>query len=155
MIFRWIQWNVKLIKVSIIDTSYWSSLIAREICTLYGKDAMNVRTAGRWFLSFKENNFELKDIDRSGHPFEFDEERLNQLLHKNARQSTRELAQQMEYDHKNVVNHLHSIKRFQNTALGFHMPWVKRTKINEARLLPICYLVFDWHVVISNVFFIA
>ena len=62
---------------------------AREICAVYGKGAIAERTARYWFAKFKSANFDLKDASHSGRPSEFDEERLNQLLHKDARQNQR------------------------------------------------------------------
>ena len=68
---------------------------AREICAVYGEGAIAERTARYWFAKFKSGNFDLKDASCSGRPSEFDEERLNQLLHEDARQTTRELAERM------------------------------------------------------------
>ena len=62
---------------------------AREICAVYGKGAIAERTAQYWFAKFKRGNFDLKDASHSGRPSEFDEERLNQLLHEDARQNQR------------------------------------------------------------------
>jgi hypothetical protein len=53
---------------------------AREICAVYGEDAMNERTAQRWFTRFKAGNFNLEDMARSGRPVEFDEDLLNELI---------------------------------------------------------------------------
>ena len=71
---------------------------AREICAVYGEDAMPERTAQWWFSRFKNKKFNFKDVARSGRPVGFDEDRLNQLLHENLRQSTRELAEQLTCD---------------------------------------------------------
>ena len=63
-----------------------------NICAVYGQDAMNERTARRWLLRFKDGNFNLKDMERSRRPVEFNENRLNQLIHEDPRQTTVELA---------------------------------------------------------------
>lgn len=86
---------------------------ARQICSVYGKEEMSESTARRWFSRFKNGNFDLKDGPHTGRPTVFDEERLNQLLHENPRQTTRELAEQMDCDKKTVVNHLHSMGKVQ------------------------------------------
>jgi len=73
------------------------------------------------FHASKTKKFNLKDAARSGRPVGFDEDRLNQLLHENPRQSTRELAEQLTCDQKTVVNHLHSMGiKSKNSAHGFH-----------------------------------
>lgn len=82
---------------------------AREICEVYGEEAMPVRTAQYWFKRFKDGNFDIKDAARSGRPVEFDEERLNQLLHENSHQTTRELAEQMGCVHSTIEKHLNSM----------------------------------------------
>lgn len=49
---------------------------AREICNVYGVDAIAPRTAQDWFTKFKNGNFNLDDTPRSGRPTDFDEDRL-------------------------------------------------------------------------------
>ena len=94
--------------------------VAREICAVYGEDAMPERTARWWFSRFKNKKFNLKDAARSGRPVGFDEDRLNHLLHENPCQSTRELAEQSICDQKTVVNHLHSMGKVQKLGAWFH-----------------------------------
>ncbi|KOC64196.1 Histone-lysine N-methyltransferase SETMAR [Habropoda laboriosa] len=86
---------------------------ARDICAVYGEGAIAERTARDWYAKFKNGNFDLKDAPRSGRPVEFDEERLNQLLHVNSRQTTRELAEKMECSHTAIEKHLHSMGKVQ------------------------------------------
>lgn len=50
-------------------------------------------TISCWFLHFKKRNFELDNGKHPSQPVEFDEERLNQFLHKNPHQTTKELAE--------------------------------------------------------------
>ena len=50
---------------------------ARDICVVYGENAISERTACYWHAKFKNGNFDLKDAPRSGRPAELDEERLN------------------------------------------------------------------------------
>ena len=64
-----------------------SAKAAGDICAVYGEGAIAERTARDWYAKFKNGNFDLKDAPRSGRPVEFDEERLNQLLHENSRQT--------------------------------------------------------------------
>ncbi|XP_035221313.1 histone-lysine N-methyltransferase SETMAR-like, partial [Stegodyphus dumicola] len=83
--------------------------VAREICEVYGEGAMLGRTARNWFAKFKNGNFHLEDAARSGQLNEFDEERLNQLLHEDARQTTRELAERMRCSQMTIVRHFGSM----------------------------------------------
>lgn len=68
---------------------------ARDICAIYGEDAITARTARDWFVKFKNGNFDLNDMPRSGRPTEFDEDNLKALLKENGRQTCRELAEKM------------------------------------------------------------
>ena len=86
---------------------------ARDICAVYGEGAIAERTARDWYTKFKNGNFDLKGALRSGRSIEFDEERLNQLLHENSRQTTRELAEKMECSHTAIEKHLHSMGKIQ------------------------------------------
>ncbi|KOC61836.1 Histone-lysine N-methyltransferase SETMAR [Habropoda laboriosa] len=86
---------------------------ARDICAVYGEGAMAERTARDCYAKFKNGNFDLKDAPGSGRSVEFDEERLNQLLHENSRQTTREPAEKMECSHTAIEKHLHSMGNVQ------------------------------------------
>ena len=62
---------------------------------------------------FKRGNFDLKDAPRSDRPIELDEKQLNQFLHEDSHQTTRELAEKMECSHTAVEKHLHSMGKVQ------------------------------------------
>ena len=53
---------------------------AQDICIVYGDGAITERTAQKWFSRFRGGNFNLSDMERTGHPVLFDEEHLNKLL---------------------------------------------------------------------------
>ena len=59
---------------------------ARNICAVYGDNVIGERAAKKWFSLFKEDHFEINDTPRSGRPSEFDEDRLNILIHNDSRQ---------------------------------------------------------------------
>ncbi|XP_035219834.1 histone-lysine N-methyltransferase SETMAR-like [Stegodyphus dumicola] len=91
---------------------------AREICEVCGEGATPERTARNYFAKFKNGNFYLEDAACSGRPNEFDEERLNQRLHVDASQTTRELADRMVCSRTTIVRHLGSIwKKSKNSDI--------------------------------------
>ncbi|XP_052827644.1 histone-lysine N-methyltransferase SETMAR-like [Octopus bimaculoides] len=112
-----LKWNVKLRKTSIFNTSYllllikvlWPQKLLMTFVLCMERVPIALGTARGWYAKFKNGNFDLKDAPRSGRPVEFDEERLNQLLHKSSRQTTRELAEKMECSHTAIEKHLHSM----------------------------------------------
>ena len=93
---------------------------SHEICVVYGENAMPERTTQWWFSRFKNGNFTLTDDERSGRPVELDDDQLNNFLHENPRQSTRELGEQLGCDHKTVLNHLDAMGKVQK--LGSWVP---------------------------------
>ena len=93
---------------------------AREVCVVYGENAVPERTARNWFTKFKDGNFDLEDASRSGRPVEFNENRLNQLLHEDARQTTRELSERMDCSQMTIVRHLRTMGKVQK--LGCWVP---------------------------------
>ncbi|KFD56382.1 hypothetical protein M513_02837 [Trichuris suis] len=72
---------------------------AEKIQAVYGEEAISDRAARKWFSRFREGNFDLSDSARSERPSDFDEEKLNALVHENPRQSTRELAEKIGCGH--------------------------------------------------------
>lgn len=81
---------------------------------------MSQNTARRRFPRFKNGNFDLRDGLHIGGPIKFDEERLNNILHKNTRQTIRDLAEQTGCDFKKNFreHHLYSIGNVQNLREG-------------------------------------
>jgi hypothetical protein len=39
---------------------------ARNICAIYGEDSIAERTAQKWFVCFKQGNFDMSDTPHSG-----------------------------------------------------------------------------------------
>ena len=67
----------------------------RNICTVYGENAIGESTARKWFSRFKEDRFDISATPRSGRSSEFDEDRLDTLINNDPCQCTRELANVM------------------------------------------------------------
>ncbi|GFY04737.1 hypothetical protein TNCV_419911 [Trichonephila clavipes] len=56
---------------------------SRDVCVMYGEAVIDEIITRDCFTKFENVNFDLEDASRSGHPVEFNEERLNQLLLEN------------------------------------------------------------------------
>ena len=52
---------------------------ARNICAVYGNNAIVESTARKWFSRFKEVRFNISDNPRSGRLSGYDEDRLNEI----------------------------------------------------------------------------
>ena len=67
----------------------------KNIHATYGEEAVGGSTCYRWFSKFRSKYTNLTDKPRSGRPVDFDDEALQALLDANTRQTTRELAEQL------------------------------------------------------------
>ena len=82
---------------------------SRRINAAFGAGTVSERTAQDWFARFRQGNFNLEDLPRSGRPSEVDDDRLRTLVEADPRQTTRELAQVLDVDHETVTSHLHQL----------------------------------------------
>lgn len=104
----------------------------QKICEVYGEDAISLRTSQNWFQRFYDGDFDLNDKIRPGRPVELDEERLNNLVHEDPRQTTRELAEKMQCSHSTIERHLHSMGKVQK--LGAWVPHVLNNENKNQRI---------------------
>lgn len=105
---------------------------SRIICCVYGEKAVSERTAQKWFLKFNSGDFDLNDASRSGRPSDFNEDCLNQLIHDDPRQSTRELGQIMDCDHTTISRHLKKMGKVQK--LGSWVPHLLKESHKNQRV---------------------
>ena len=80
---KWRNWNISDI-FSLRDAKRAET--ARNICVVFGDNAIGESMARKWFSSFKADRFDISDTPRSGRPSGFDEDRLNTLIHNDPRQ---------------------------------------------------------------------
>uniref|UniRef100_A0A0N5BH76 HTH_48 domain-containing protein n=1 Tax=Strongyloides papillosus TaxID=174720 RepID=A0A0N5BH76_STREA len=104
----------------------------REICSVYGEDAIGWSTAKDWYRKFRNGNFDLQDSPRTGRPSSFDEERLTDLLREDNRQTCRKLSEKMNCGLGTISRHLTSIGYEQK--FGVWLPHHLTEKNKEKRL---------------------
>ena len=109
-----------------------ASEATRDICAVYGEDAIAERTARDWFARFKHDKFDLNDALRSGRPVEIDEDQLGDLLKEDGRQTCRELGEKMNCDFATISRHLQSMGFTQK--LGAWVPHELTQKQKDKRL---------------------
>ena len=76
---------------------------------VYGEGVIGKSMARKWFVKFKNGNFDINDTPRRGRPFEFDEDHLKALLKEKSCETSCELAKKMNCDQKTILNNLHSM----------------------------------------------
>ena len=94
--------------------------VARNICAVYGVNAIGESMARKWFSRFKDDSFDIGDTTHSGRPSGFHEDCLNTFIHNDSCQYTRELANVMNCDHSTIMQYLHSMDKVKK--LGVWVP---------------------------------
>ena len=79
--------------------------MTRNICGVYGDNAIRESMARKWFSRFKEDCFDISGTPRTGRPSGFDEDRLNTLIHIDPRHCTQELENMMNCHHSTIMRH--------------------------------------------------
>ena len=94
---KWRNWNISDIFFSLSSIKGAEAAeAARNICAVYGDNAIGERVARKWFSRFKEDRFDISGTPCSGRPSGFDEDHLNTLIQNDPSQCTRELANVMK-----------------------------------------------------------
>ena len=70
----------------------------RNICNVYGEDAVNIRTCQRWFKKFHSGNIALVDEPHPGRQSKIDDEELLALIEAEPRITTREIGERLMVD---------------------------------------------------------
>ena len=99
---------------------------ARNICVVYGDNAIGANTARKWFSRIKDDRFDISDTPRSGRTSGFDEDRLKVLIHNDLRKCSRELINVINCDNSTIVRHLYSNGKVQKS--GVWVPHALRQK---------------------------
>ena len=94
--------------------------VTRNIRSVYGNEALSVRTCQRWFGQFRLRNFSLEDSPRSGRPSSVNIELLQTVVEENPKQTARELAKQFNTSHTSIIKHLHELGKV--SKLGQWVP---------------------------------
>jgi histone-lysine N-methyltransferase SETMAR len=83
---------------------------SRNICNVFGTNAVTEGTCQFWFKKFCSGNFNLSNKPHSGRPSMVGEQVLKQMVTENPRQTSQELTERLNADHSTVLDHLHNLK---------------------------------------------
>ena len=76
---------------------------------VYWEGVIGESTARKWFVKFKNGNFDNDNTPCNRRPSEFDKDHLKALLKEESHQTSRELAEKINCNLKAIFNHLHSM----------------------------------------------
>jgi histone-lysine N-methyltransferase SETMAR len=108
---------------------------ASEICSVYGENAVTPRVCQKWFARFRDGNFQLEDQERAGRPRELNCEDLEAVVDENPRQSTRKLADILNFDQSTILRRLNEIGK--KCKLGKRVPYTL-SETSKMQRLNIC-----------------
>lgn len=86
-----------------------ASVACKNLCAVFGKDIVNVRTCQRWFSKFRSGDLSLEESDRSGRPSKIDNDVLRSMLENNPHLTSREIAEEFGIHHTTVGDHIKSL----------------------------------------------
>ncbi|XP_053211559.1 histone-lysine N-methyltransferase SETMAR-like [Panonychus citri] len=81
----------------------------RYLCFSYGTECLSERQCRRWFVKFRNGNFEVKRSPGQGRKMTLNLDHLREIIQSNPRQSTRELAIVLNVCQKTISNGLKKI----------------------------------------------
>ena len=106
-----------------------ASEVTKDICAVYGEDAIAERTVGDWFARFKRSNFDLNDAPRSGRTIKMDEDQLRDLLKEDGHQTCRELGEKMKCEFATISRHLQSMGFTQKLGSWVSSPYTAQISL--------------------------
>ncbi|CAF3359225.1 unnamed protein product [Rotaria sp. Silwood2] len=81
----------------------------RIVTGTHGAKVVDSSACRRWFAKLRSGDISVTDKPRSERPMDFDDEALETLPHADPRQTTRELAAQLNCSHITVDHHLRAL----------------------------------------------
>ena len=121
---------------------------AWDICMVYGEDVIGKSMARKWFVKFKNGNFDINDTPHSRKPSEFDKVLLKEESH----QTSRELAEKINCDQKRFSIIFIQWDLPKNWESGCLMSLIKTTKKIAFKLLLNISPAIKQHVVTNSAF---
>lgn len=100
----------------------------RLLVEAYSVHAPTQSTCERWFVRFRNGDFDLEDKERPGQPKKFEDEELQALLDENSCRTQKELALVLNVDQTTIGKRLHAMGKIRK--LG---KWVPH-QLNENQL---------------------
>lgn len=71
----------------------------KEICDVYGNEALKKRQCQNWYAKFRRGNFSLNDEPRSGRPLDLYDDQIREIMELDRHITTRQLAEKLNVSH--------------------------------------------------------
>lgn len=81
----------------------------RDICDVYGEEAITHSTCKNWFKRFRSGEFSLEDAPRSGRPSEIESDEIMAMITNDRHLTTQEIADRFNVTRQTVGAKLHKL----------------------------------------------
>ncbi|XP_078051651.1 histone-lysine N-methyltransferase SETMAR, partial [Augochlora pura] len=85
-----------------------ASVACKNLCLVFGKDIVNVRTCQRWFSKFRSGDPSLQESDRSERSSKIGNDVLQSMLENNPQLTSREIVEEFGIHHTTVGDQIKS-----------------------------------------------
>ena len=141
------QRDIRILLLHEFRQGHTAAAARRNIARTTETDTISVRVAQYWFARFRNGQFDLEDLPRSGRPLTVDVDILKQLIEYNSRLTCRFLAEQLGCSPMAVSNHLRALgKTWKYGALVPYdlSPRHLQERIDTCRNLTSFRRTFQW-----------
>lgn len=90
-----------------------------DLVEVFGAQAPCIHTIRSWFRRFKEGNFDVSDLPRSGRPVEPEDQSLLAYLEEDPKAATGDLAEHFGVDETTIGRHLRKPGFVPSSTRGF------------------------------------
>jgi len=114
----------------------------REICNVYGDNAVSESVCRKWFARFRSGNFNLEDAPRSGRPSEISDDEIKALIENDRHLTAEEIAKGINISATQVRAHLKAMGYVKKVDI-----WVPH-ELSEKNLMDrieICESLLRWN----------
>ncbi|GFW57137.1 histone-lysine N-methyltransferase SETMAR [Trichonephila clavipes] len=103
-----------------------ASVACKNLCAVFGKDIVNVRTFQRWLTKFQAGDLSLQERDRSGRPSKIDNDVLRSMLENNPHLTSREIAEEFGIHHTTVGDYIKSLGFVLKKSVWVPHEWTEK-----------------------------
>lgn len=107
----------------------------KDICDVYGNEALKIRQCQNWYAKFRCGNFNLNDEPRPGRPLDVSDDQIREIIECDRHITTRQLAERLNVSHACIEKRLNQMKYVKN--LDIWIPYELK-EINAIQRFSIC-----------------
>ncbi|GFV33145.1 mariner Mos1 transposase [Trichonephila clavipes] len=119
-----------------------ASQVIEIVNGVYGADTVTANYVQFWFRRFRSGIFDVKDAPRTGRPVVENVDKITEIIEVDQHVSSRTIAQELNIDHKSVLNHLRKVGFKKKLDRGEAAQTVAKPELAVRKVL-LC-IWWDW-----------